>query len=314
MEVAVTGGHGAIGRFLLEELTGRGHDVTVFDVEDDADLRSRLAHDFVQGDVTDGDAVADALDGTDAVVHLAALKRPACNDDPKLAQEVNVGGTVNVFEAAADADVRVVHVSTKSVLGQIGGRYGYPAYEPLPEDAHRSSMGDVYRLTKVATESYREVYTDEYGLEAASVRFASTYGPGKVAVPGKGQLVPDAIEGAMRGETVALSGGDEQNDLIYFGDVANGLADAVEAPALNYPVYHLGTGELASLRDLAAVLRDECPEATITVEGGRNPLEKDYPNYARMDISRARTDLGYEPQYDLAAGVRDYVRRLEAAR
>lgn len=310
MHVVVTGGHGAIGRFVVEGLDARGHDITVFDLHDEP-FRSQLGHRFVRGDVTNGDAVSAAIAGADVVVHLATLKRPACEADPRRAHEVNVGGTVNVFEAAVAADARVVHVSTKSVFGHISGRYAYPQYEPLPEDAPQQPVGDIYGLTKRATESYRTAYCRKHDLEAASVRFASTYGPGKVAVSGKGLLIPDAIERASRGETVHLRGGDELNDWIYFGDVAVGLADAVEAPTLSFPAYHVGTGELHSLRDFAAVLRTACPDATITVEGGRNPQQKDHPMYARLDISRARDDLGYEPRYGLADGVRHYLDRLD---
>lgn len=312
MDVLLTGGHGAVGRFVIEELDGRGHDLTVFDLADDETFRSRFDYEYVDGDVTDAEAVADAVADEDAVVHLAALKRPACEANPKRAQEVIVGGTVNVFEAAVAADARVVHISTKSVFGQISGTYAYPSYDPLPEDAPKQSVGDVYGLTKRATESYRQVYVRKHDLDVASFRFASTFGPGKVAVPGKGMLIPDAIEGAMRGETVELPGGDELNDWIYFGDIAVGLADAVEAPTLSYPAYHVGTGELHSLRDFADVLREECPEATITVEDGHNPQDKDHPMYARLDISRARADLGYEPEYGLRDGIRDYIDRLEA--
>lgn len=312
MDVVVTGGHGAVGRFVVEELTARDHDVTVFDLADDEALRERLGHHYVDGDVTDEAAITDAIEGADAVVHLAALKRPACEDDPKLAQEVIVGGTVNVFEAAVAADARVVHISTKSVFGHISGTYAYPSYDPLPEDAPQQPVGDVYGLTKRATEGYRQAYVRKFDLDVASFRFASTFGPGKVAVPGKGMLIPDAIEGAMRGESVDLPGGDEQNDWIYFGDIAVGLADAVEAPTLSYPAYHVGTGELKSMRDFAAVLREECPDATVSVADGRNPQSKDHPMYARLDISRAREDLGYEPEYGLADGIRDYIDRLDS--
>jgi len=245
------------------------------------------------------------------VVHLAALKRPTCEENPRIAQEVIVGGTVNVFDAAVNTGARVVHVSTKSVFGHISGAYAYPHYNPLSEDAPQQPVGDIYGLTKRATEGYRKAYVRKFDLDVASFRFASTFGPGKVAVPGKGILIPDAIEGAMRGETVELPGGEEQNDWIYFGDIAVGLADAVEASTLSYPAYHIGTGELNSMRDIAAVLRQECPDATISVADGRNPQNKDHPMYARLDISRARDDLGYEPEYALAGGIRDYIDRVD---
>jgi len=285
--------------------------VTVFDIADDEGLREQYDYAYVDGDVTDEGAVEAAVGGADAVVHLAALKRPACEEDPKRAQAVNVGGTVKVFDAAAAAAVRVVHVSTKSVFGEVGGPYGHPHYEPLSEDAPKRVVGDVYGLTKTATEAYRRAYIRKHDLDTASFRFASTFGPGKVAVPGKGMLIPDAIEGAARGKTVELTGGDHLNDWIYFGDVARGLVDAVETSTLSYPAYHIGTGELNSLRDFATVLRDVCPDASITVEGGLDPQEKDHPVYARMDASRARSDLGFEPAYGLEGGIRDYVERLD---
>lgn len=313
MDVTVTGGHGAIGRFVLEELHARGHDVTVFDLEDDANLREQFGHDYIEGDLTDRDAVADELDGQDAIVNLAALKRSACNADPKLAQEVNIGGTVNVFEAAVDTDLRVVDVSSKAVYGHISGRYAYPHYEPLSEDGQRNPTGKIYDLTKIADESYRQFYEDRHGIDAASFRFGSSFGPGKVAKVGHGRLIPDAIEGAMRGETVVLPGGDELNDWAYFGDIATGLADAVDADELSYPAYNVATGEGKSMHDFAAVLRDECPDADVAVDDGRNPQDKAHPQAAVLDISRAREDLGYEPQYGVAGGIRDYMERIDPA-
>jgi UDP-glucose 4-epimerase len=312
MDVVVTGGHGAIGRFVVEECISRGHDVTVFDIEDDEEQRASFGYDYEKGDVTNAEAVESCLDGSDAVVHLAALKRPACNDRPKLAQEVNIGGTVNVFEAVVGTDTRVIQVSSKSVFGQASGPYAYPRYEALDEGTPKQSVGDIYGLTKTATESYRQVYVREHQIDAASFRFASSYGPGKVAVPGKGMLIPELIEGAPRGQKITLPGGDEQNDWIYFGDIANGLVDAVEAPQMNYPVYHVGTGRLNSLSDFATILREGCPDAEITVEAGLNPQNKDHPLYAKMDISRAQSDLGYEPEYTLRDGIQEYLNRIGA--
>ena len=311
MEVIVTGGHGAIGKFVTEELLERGHAVTVFDLQNDEEFWSELDHeyDWVEGDVTDGEAVFKAVKGHDAVLHLAALKRSACEENPKAAQEVNVGGTLSVFDAGVEHNARIVHASTKSVFGHVSGSYAYPMYEPLDESAPKHPTGDIYGLTKAATEAYRKNYQRKHDLDVASVRYASSYGPGKVAVPGKGTLISDLIERAST-EPKHLSGGDELNDYIYFGDIANGLANALEADTLTYPVYHIGTGQLNSLRDFADVLTDAHPDADITVEDGLNPQNRDHPMYAQLDISRARSDLGYEPEYTLRDGIRDYLDRL----
>lgn len=313
MDVLVTGGHGAIGSFVVEELVARGHNVTVFDLQNDDEQQHRLTYSFVEGDITNPDAVAAAIEGKDVVVNMAALKRPACNENPKLAQQVNIGGTVNVFDAVVETDTRVLQISSKSVFGEIGGSNAHPLYEPLDEGAPKQTIGDIYGLTKVATESYMQAYVREYDIDVACFRFGSSYGPGKVAVPGKGMLLPDLIEGAPRGESITLPGGDEQNDWIYFGDIANGLADAVEAPTLNYPVYHIGTGRLNSLRDFATVLQEACPNSDITVQDGLNPQNKAHPLYTRLNISRAKTDLGYNPEFTLREGIRDYLDRIDAA-
>lgn len=312
MDVLVTGGHGAIGRFVVEALDERGHDVVVFDLEPPDPEWGPWPAEFVKGDVTDAGAVDSAVGNVESVIHMAALKRPACEADPRQANRVNVGGTINVFEAAASSSVRVIQVSSKSVIGQAAIPHAYPTYEPLQESAPTLPTDDIYGLTKAATEAYRRAYVRKHDLDVASVRFASSYGPGKVAVPGKGMLIPDLIEGAARGDSVTVPGGDEGNDWIYFGDIAHGLVDAVEAPSLSYPVYHIGTGRLETLVDFASELESMCPDADITVDGGLNPQDQTHPKYARMDISRARCDLGYEPRYTLRDGIRDYIDRITA--
>lgn len=310
MDVLVTGGHGALGTYVVDELLNRGHLPTVFDRMDDPDRRADVGYDYIEGDITDPELIETAAVDHDVIIHLAALKRPACEADPRLATQVNVEGTINVFDAAVSADATVVQVSSKSVFGHITGDYAYPTYRPLDEGAPKAQTGDIYGLTKAATEAYRESYVTKHGLNAASFRFASSFGPGKVAVPGKGMLVPSMIEGVARGKSVRVSGGDELNDWIYFADIANGLVDAATAGEFTYPVYHIGTGRAESLRDFASVLEEAFPDADIDVAGGRNPQEQDRPMYARLDISRARADFDYYPRYTLRTAIAAYLDRL----
>lgn len=314
MEVLLTGGHGAIGKFALKELMERGHDVTVFDISGGGGFQESLPTEYswIKGDITDSSAVNDATEGHDAILHLAALKRSACEENPKKAQEVNIGGTINIFDAGVNNDARVVHASTKSVFGHVAGNYAYPMYEPLDESAPKSATGDIYGLTKAATESYRKNYDRKRDLDVASVRYGSSYGPGKIAVPGKGTLISDLIKSAMDGDAKKLSGGDELNDWVYFDDIARGLVDAVETETLGYPVYHIGTGRLNSLNDFARILVEAFPQADITIEDGRNPQNRDHPMYAKMDISRAVSDLDYQPKYTLRDGLKHYLDQLDS--
>lgn len=300
MRVLVTGGSGAIGSSVTRELIDRGHDVCVFDIET-PDIDGATA---IQGDVTDFDAVSSSVRDADAVVHLAALLPDACERNPRRAERINVGGSLNVFEAATSADVPVTYASSKAVFGPSHGRYSHPHYEPLSEDAPQSPSS-VYGTTKMVVEKYAETYLDR-GMSGAAVRFASTYGPGKGEAHGDLAYIPDLIRRAAAGETIRIEGADQRNDLVYYGDIAHGVAAAVETTDRSHTAYHIGSGRAVSLREFVEVLRRET-DATIHVEGGLNYRDSDEPSYYRLDISRARTDLGYEPSYPVERAVRDFL-------
>lgn len=313
MRVLVTGGAGAIGRFVVEELCDRGHDVTVFDrvALDGAGLRiDDTDATSVTGDVTVPEDVADAVARTDTVVHLAALMPPACEADPRRANRVNVGGTLNVLEAAAGTETRVLCASSKAVYGAVMGAHAHPTYEPLSEDAPREPT-NVYGATKLAVENYCRAYARNDDLDVAWFRFAATFGPGKGEAHGALSLLARLVENADAGKPVHLSGVDERNDWIYYPDIAAGVATAVEADALTHRAYHLGTGEAPTLRAFVDFVRKRRPDATIEAEGGLDFFDQSSPRYCRLDISRARTDLGYEPEYPVEAAINDFLERLE---
>ena len=303
MEILLTGGSGTIGSFVGEELRDRGHDVTVFDIKEPA----IDGVEYVQGDTTDASAVASAVDDVDTVVHMAALLPPACQASPRRAQRVNVGGTVNVLEEAP-ADTRIVYVSSKSVFGVIAGDHGHPTYDPISEDAPRNPI-NVYGTTKLAGEEFCREYARR-GKSIAVLRFSSTYGPGKGEDYGELAFVAQAIARATEEEHITLPGGDQMADLIYFGDIARGVADAVETPEWGYRTYHLGSGTLVSPRDLARCLEEQL-SVDVTVEDGLNYRNMEFPTYCRLDISRARADLGYEPAFSFSEGIQDYLDRVE---
>jgi nucleoside-diphosphate-sugar epimerase len=302
MDVVVTGGSGTIGSFVTSECVQRGHDVTVFDVEEPDASAAR----YVDGDITRPEDVEAAVADADAVVHMVSLLPPACRSDPRRAERINVGGTLNVLEAVADG-TRVITVSSKAVFGPITGMHAHPDFEPLGEDAPKAPT-TVYGVTKLACERYAAQYKRR-GVDVAAVRFASTYGPGKGERHGNRSLVPRAIERAAGGEDVRLPGGDQRNDLVYFGDVANGIADAVETDRLGHLAYHLGSGRAPSIRDFGEALAD-VTGASVAVDGGLNYRDADTETYCLFDISRARADLGYEPAFSLRDGIRDYLGHL----
>ena len=155
------------------------------------------------------------------------------------------------------------------------------------------------------------------GVDVLVLRFATTYGPGKTARHGKMGVTSQIVENPANGLPFRLAhGGDEKDDFVYNKDSAHGIYLACTAENPKSRVYNIGTGVGVTLNDVARVLRKYLPHADIEIGPGLNFLGMPYPASSVYDISRARTELGYAPQYDLDRGIADYLdslKRLKAS-
>jgi UDP-glucose 4-epimerase len=312
MKVLVTGGLGVNGVWVARDLLERGAEVVAMDLRRDFSLAPDLEGEleFVAGDVTDLRGILNTLRGAgfDAIAHLAILSPGS--PDVYRGYLTNAMGTVNVLEAARLGDVpRVVFTSSKAVYSPFDGRHGPPDYEPVPETHPLAPLAAmrVYSSSKILCESAGVQFAEAYGLEFLALRFATIYGPGKKARHGPVGLHSRMIENAMLGEPTTIeSGGEEADDMVYVKDVASSIALACTSPAPRDRLFNIGTGRVATLRDFAAAVAEAVPGARIEVGDGF-----DYLGFGRiygaMDISLASSQLGYQPRFDLRAGVRDYV-------
>ncbi len=315
MRVLVTGGVGVVGCVVVRKLLERGIEPVVCDLRPDftllPDLIDRI--EFTMVDVTDLVAVKRMLQGhgVDRVIHLAAFIDPDMDQQPFRAFTVNAGGTANILEAARLSGIaRIVHSSSRAVYGNTPPGVGEPGYRALDEE-HPKRPSKAYDVTKLAAEQLGQVYRDAYGIEFSALRFAGIYGPGKQARHGKMSLRSRLVEDPFSGKPVHINqGGDQLDDMIYVDDVAQALVQAVLADRLNYGAYNIASGKGQTIRQFADAVRAVIPDADIEVGPGLNPLGFDVHHYAIFDISRARKDFGWEPHFDLEAGVRDYVERL----
>lgn len=170
----VTGAHGCIGAWVVNELVRAGRDVVTFDLSaDPRRLRLLLGDEagavpHVQGDISDTAALEGALDGHDVgnVIHLAALQIPLVRADPRLGSRVNVVGTVNVFEAAKSRELGpVVYASSIAALGRDGSETGVPS--------------TLYGVFKRSNEHTARVYLEENGIASVGLRPHTVYGVGR---------------------------------------------------------------------------------------------------------------------------------------
>jgi UDP-glucose 4-epimerase len=231
------------------------------------------------------------------VIHLAASVGEANISNVYAGFQVNLVATINVAEAARLTGVRrLVHASTQALY------VGEDPTEILSEDSPLDSRERVYNAAKLGCEHVLRTYAAKHKIELALLRFAGVYGYDAVA-GGPGVAVQQAVWDALAGKAVTLNVY-ESVDFIYVKDLANGIALAMHTDPLPHQIYNLGSGMLTTVEDIEKALRKNFPGVKIS----RGKLT---PARPRMDITRARVDLGFSPEYRLEAGLRDYVDQLK---
>ena len=316
MKVLITGGMGVIGAEASRRFVREGHRPIIFARHRDEWLIRDILEevDIELGDVLDMPRLLDVIKRhrVTHIVHAAAFVGAVSAANPALSVQVNVMGMVNVLEAARAFDVaRVVYTSAKGVYGPVLGEYGAPIYKPVPEDLAKNPKR-IYDSAKLMAEQIGLYYQAHMGVDVVVLRFATTYGPGKTARHGKMGVTSQIVENPFNGLPFRLAqGGDEKDDFIYNKDSAHGIYLACTAENPNSRVYNIGTGVGVTLNDIARVIRKHLPRADIEIGPGLNFLGMPYPASSVYDISRARAELGYAPQYDLERGIADYLESLE---
>jgi UDP-glucose 4-epimerase len=315
MRVLITGGMGVIGAEASRRFVREGHRPVLFSRNRDESLIRDILDkvDIELGSILDRDRLAEVFKarGITHVVHTAAYISALSTKFPAESVEINVMGAVNVLEAARAANVeRVVYTSAKGIYGPFVGDYGAPTYKPITEDLPKEPRR-IYDSAKLMGE-HATLYWGTLGLDVVVLRFATTYGPGKTTRHGNMGVTSQIIERPASGQPFHLAqGGDEKDDFIYNKDSALGIYLATTAKSLKSRVFNIGTGVGVTLKDVAAILRRHLPNAVIEVGPGLNFLGAAYPMYGIYDISRARTELGYKPEYDLERGIADYLESLQ---
>jgi UDP-glucose 4-epimerase len=208
-----------------------------------------------------------------------------------------------------------VFASSKGAYGSARGRHGHPDYEPLSEDDPCFPV-QLYDHAKLFCEGLGTTYRETGGPEFVALRFATIYGPGKLARHGPMALASRLIEDSLAGRSVVIaSGGDQKDEYIYVRDVAGALVAAALKPSpTRFSLYNAGSGRsgrLHSTAELAEAVRSIVPWSDIQVGPGLDPMGLGIAYYFLFDSSRARDDLRFEASYDLDSGIRDYVRVME---
>ncbi|MBC7257810.1 MAG: NAD-dependent epimerase/dehydratase family protein [Chloroflexi bacterium] len=297
MRVLITGGAGFIGAALANRLVAEGHHVRVLDdlsAGDPSRLDRRVV--FTRGDVRDVPKLWTLLQGISCVYHLAArVSVPESVLYPREYNDVNVGGTVSLMQAARDAGVgRVVFASSGAV-------YGDQETQPVSETAWPHPRSP-YAVSKLASELYVNTLGELYAIETVSLRIFNAYGAGQFVPAAHAPVIPFFLKQALSGGSVIVFGtGQQTRDFVYIDDVVDALVTASEATGVNRQVINVGSGQETSVRALVDLIA-----AAIGREVHSLHSQADTGGVSRLvaDLTRARALLGYSPKVDVATGLR----------
>jgi len=346
--VLITGGAGFIGSHLATELLQHGYDVRILDnltPQVHGSERHRPTHldqraTVVVGDIRDSHHLKEALDGVDAVIHLAAVVggRSSMYQIEKYIS-VNTSGTAVLLEALLDHPVkRLIVASSSAVYGEgLYCSYNGTTYPTIRRSLHRTVRGDweprspegevvyplptpetketsprsVYAISKHDQEEMCRLIGEVYGIPTTVLRLFSVYGPHQgYANPYSGMLTEYASR-LLQGLPIRLfEDGYQQRDFVSVYDAARAFRLALESQGAAGETFNIGSGRPSTFRTASDLL------ATMT---GRQDLTAEITGISRTgdirhcfaDISRAREVLGYEPEVPLDAGLLGLVSWVE---
>lgn len=319
MRILVTGGLGVNGCWVTRDLLAMGHEPVVFDNRPDFTLLRDVSDEFafVEGDITSLEQLDNACreHRVERICHLAAVYPDTADAHPLLGFSVNALATVYVLEAAKRNGIdRVSFTSSIGALSRMTEEHLEPQMVPVDEDFPAYPMGSVYGAAKTASELMGIQYKRLFGIDFAAMRFAAIYGLGKGAERhGSHNMIwGELIRSAIAGRPIVIpQGGDQRLDLTYARDVAQSVVKACTVDSFEGHVFHIGSGRTYTLNDFADAIRAVIPGAQIEVGPGLDPRGMGPLAYYALDISRARRELGYEPQYPPEAAIRDWLEWTE---
>jgi UDP-glucuronate 4-epimerase len=270
--ILVTGAAGLIGSRLVSRLAAEGADVIATDRR--VAEAPRVAR-WVTVDLMDGGALTalmrEARVGT--VVHAGAISGPmVAVGDPHQVMSVNVGGALNIAEAALRTGVeRLIALSSAGVYG------AQASLDPVPEDAPLNAS-DIYGASKIAAETVFRAYRRDHGLPAIALRPSSVYGPGRITAC----FIRDMIDHARRGDPLALAPvGACRRQFVHVDDVVAAIMGALNAPRLDHFAFNVSGGTWLSEQEIVALAAPGLPGLRIAsiaaparcLDGEMGPLD-----------------------------------------
>lgn len=311
--LVITGAAGFIGSNLTAHFLEQGFHVVGLDnfaTGHRRNIEPFLSHanfTFHEGDIRDLATCHRVVKGATFVLHQAALGSvPRSINDPITSNEVNVSGFLNMLVASRDAGVkRFVYAASSST-------YGDSASLPKVEDVIGKPLSP-YAITKYVNELYASIFSSTYGLETIGLRYFNVFGRRQDPDGAYAAVIPKFVKLLMQKESPVINGdGTYSRDFTYIDNVIqmNALALSATQPEALNTVYNTAVGDQISLNEMVHLLkkylsRYDASIAEVPIVFGPQRVG-DIP-HSKASIAKAQELLGYQPQYNFAAGLEEAV-------
>lgn len=310
----VTGGAGFIGSNLCEAILKLGYRVRCLDdlsigKQENIDLFiDNENYEFIKGDIRDYETCLDATSGVDYVLHQAAWGSvPRSVEMPLTYNDINIKGTLNIFEASRENNVKkVVYASSSSVYGD---------EETLPKvEGKEGNVLSPYALTKSVDEKYAKLYSDLYGLDTYGLRYFNVFGRRQDPDGAYAAVIPKFIKLLLNDERPTINGdGKQSRDFTYIENVIEANLKALKADSeYSGEAFNIAFGGREYLNDIYSLLAELLDKKNIKPIYG--PDRVGDIKHSNADISKAKRLLGYDPDWSFEKGIREaiewYVKNL----
>ena len=297
MNIFVTGGAGFIGSFLTEHLLQNGHNVTVYDSEDNAKRLQKLNANFICGDISDLDNLSKSISGHDVCIHLAAqidvlesIKNPLNNNT------INISGTRNVLNSCVKNNVSVIAASTAALYEE--------SKEPLSESSSIKPKSP-YGESKLAMEQILYDYSKIHHINSLSLRIFNVFGKGQnIKYAG---VITKFLENIRNDKNLTIFGdGNATRDFVSVNDVVDAIVLAIKRiEGKRGEIINVGSGNSIKISELAKMMISISGKDSSRIE--YKPENNDEIINSKSNISLARKMLEFSPKISLREGLEELI-------
>ena len=292
MKALVVSGSGFIGRNIIELLNKKKYYTVSYDMA----AKNNNAIEHIIGNIMDYEKLDHSMKDIDYVFNLAAVTSPPQFEDiDGNGYEINIMGTYNILKAAYKNNVKKVILASSSAI------YG-DTEKQVTESMITDSYPNLYAVTKYTNELTARSFSLLRKLDSVYLRYFNTYGPGENSKGAYSSIFHKFIEDLKNKKTPVIFGdGRQRRDFIYIKDNARASVLAMEKGKTG-EAYNIGTGVSTDFNTIYKIIKEEMDSGS-EPKYEKNPFSS-YQMFTQANIEKAKTELGFNPEYDIRSGVR----------